>query len=421
MAQSHGSKKMHHRVRRETSPWVRSGVAVVAAMLFICISVFSGASENAPYSSEMYFTDASSRGLQIIPASGGSGATAPTLHAVQCDYNGSGTARLSWDAVSGASNYYVSYRNSPIGCNGWPSLNPSNPYECDNHGVTTTYADITIAYDYPYDWWVHSVVGGAVSSPSQASFSCPSIPSACVPSSYCGISVLSDCSTTGSYDSSLPGCSATPSGCGAGTLNDTCADEEITGECPVGYVLSGNTCVFDQCPSGWQRVGNSCVLSQCPYGYVLQGTECVAGCPAQYFYCGTGANTGTLYKRSYSAAPACTASDLVYAQCEYGCNASRGACNPTPESNASISARPQLVRQGTRTDVSWNATSINSCVVTGTNGDEWSCTGSACTNRTEESRPITTQTTYMLTCAVTSQPNIVKTVTVNILPVFIEQ
>lgn len=334
-----------------------------------------------------------------------------------------GAVSIVWDAPEATDRSYVLYRNGVYYFGPWGTT-PSG-------SATASYADILNQVGLGTITRVDSVSGpGGSGSCSGTLTVAPAAPS-CEPSTNCGVTVNADCTQTGTYDFSLPGCGATtPSGCGVGTLNDTCplGDEDGDGDgnenptqCPLGWALVNGACVYDGCPLGWQLIDNACVFDACPQGYVRQGNACVAGCQAGYFYCGTGANASTLYQRSYTAAPACVAQDLIYAVCDNGCNAVRGACNPTPESNASINARPKLVRTGDTTLLEWNAASVLSCVVTGTNGDRWTCSGSACANNSRESSAISTQTTFMLSCDVENAPDIVKTTTVNIVPVFIEQ
>lgn len=118
---------------------------------------------------------------------------------------------------------------------------------------------------------------------------------------------------------------------------------------------------------------------------------------------------------------------------------------------SSITAVPLLVHAGERTDVSWSASRVRSCAVTGTNGDSWTSapaagsmqsTQSADANggptgggqtaqqqpqqtsgsiyATQQSSPITQQTVYTLTCTRAAGNPLVSTVTVNIVPTFQE-
>ncbi|MBV9191269.1 MAG: hypothetical protein JOZ85_12345, partial [Betaproteobacteria bacterium] len=227
-------------------------------------------------------------------------------------------------------------------------------------------------------------------------------------------------------------CNGTGTGTGTGCVGTTCG-------CPVGYTLVNGHCVFDDCPSGYTKVGNQCIQNHCPAGYTMQSGHCVfiscpagyvkvgnqcivASCPASFFYCGTGANEGNLYQRTYGSAPSCTQHDALYATCDDGCNATTGACNPTPAASGSITAKPSLVRTGDKTQISWSAVGVSSCTVTANNNaDSWSCTRHACDNVSQQSSTITAQTTYTLSCTGFDHTHVVKSAIVDVIPVFNEQ
>jgi hypothetical protein len=73
------------------------------------------------------------------------------------------------------------------------------------------------------------------------------------------------------------------------------------------------------------------------------------------------------------------------------------------------------------TQINWQATGVTGCNIHGSNDDAWICTGAACANDSHTSTAITAQTTYTLSCAVSGQPNIVKSTTVNVTPIYQEQ
>ena len=52
---------------------------------------------------------------------------------------------------------------------------------------------------------------------------------------------------------------------------------EITYSCPIGYTLSGTTCIGEEytCPNGGTLNGTTCVLYTCPNGGTLNGTMCI--------------------------------------------------------------------------------------------------------------------------------------------------
>lgn len=122
----------------------------------------------------------------------------------------------------------------------------------------------------------------------------------------------------------------------------------------------------------------------------------------------------------------CQGSDLYYQtsqcsnefiqHCARGCSGS--ACIGAPAPSALLAVSPLLVRNGTTVQVSWQALHVQSCTVSGTNGDSWSSTSGSYT-----SRPILGQTVYVLTCQAlpgASPSTITDSKTVNIIPIFQE-
>ena len=162
-------------------------------------------------------------------------------------------------------------------------------------------------------------------------------------------------------------------------------------QCPVGYVMQGNACIFAGCPGGYKLVGTQCILSgkQCTDKPYCQGADLVDGC------------TGD-----------------VLQQCEWGCF--YGRCNEVPKPTASLKAVPSLVHSGNSTKISWTSTDTASCTVKSTNGDSW--TGKSSTGNT--SKPISAQTTFTLVCKgyKNSDPATVqRSVIVNIAPTYQER
>ena len=84
--------------------------------------------------------------------------------------------------------------------------------------------------------------------------------------------------------------------------------------------------------------------------------------------------------------------------------------------NASISASRTSVLTGNTVVITWNASSVSSCTVSGTNGNSWNGTSGV-----ETSSPITETTTYTLACLdLEDVPAPAESVTINITPVFEE-
>ena len=147
--------------------------------------------------------------------------------------------------------------------------------------------------------------------------------------------------------------------------------------------------------------------------------------------CGGYFCTGTklYYRRSVGR----TCVNELVSECLYGCSVDRvnqapvgaggfdrggsntNGCLPPPAPTGSLSARPLLVRAGSTSNITWSANFVNSCTVTGTNGDRWTTmTGN------ETSGPITQQTIYTLSCEGVDGSTLTQRVIVNIIPIFQE-
>jgi hypothetical protein len=181
---------------------------------------------------------------------------------------------------------------------------------------------------------------------------------------------------------------------------------KCTQQCPPGFTYRDGQCVFIGCPLGYVRQGDKCVFSACPAGYVKDGDACVR------------ANQCT-------TPPKCVGDDLLNScngdtitTCDWGC--AGGMCNPVPAPSGVINATPKLLKFGKTTSISWSATNVRACTVTGTNGDSW--LGTSSTGKT--SKPIQSQATYFLHCdgfAGSNPSSIDKSVIVNIIPSFQEK
>ena len=181
--------------------------------------------------------------------------------------------------------------------------------------------------------------------------------------------------------------------------------------CSAGQTWNGTQCVsVPSCPAGQSWNGIACA---CPTGTVWNGTQCKAQCIAGYF-----CKNNNVYHRTVS----CVESPLPVYECTYGC--SNGACNPPPAPIMSLTVNPVLVRSGKPVTLKWSATNVVSCIVSGTNGQSWSCIRSACAPQTvKQSIGIVAQTTFTFTCTAlpgrTPNANSISR-TVNIIPVWCE-
>jgi hypothetical protein len=178
--------------------------------------------------------------------------------------------------------------------------------------------------------------------------------------------------------------------------------------CQTGYVLQNGECVFSECPLNYTQSvdanGNPiCILNQCPLGYVLQNGQCVfQSCPVGYTQQGT---------------------QCVFQGCPSGYVMQGNFCVPitVQAPSADIIAVPSLVKQGQTSNISWNASGVSACSISGTNGDNWSCTGGACAaTTTERSSIIQSQTIYSLSCTGLDASTLKQSVTVSVVPNFCE-
>lgn len=175
------------------------------------------------------------------------------------------------------------------------------------------------------------------------------------------------------------------------------------GVCPIGYILSESRCVFSACPTGYVQHGDRCDFVGCPDGYVRNGAQCIRGCTPQYFCSGK----SIMYRNS-----SCT--DTTVKACSYECRA--GECVAPPSATISITATPGLVRQGQTTRIVWSARYVESCSVTGTNGDAWSGTSGD-----TASGIIETQTTFTLNCIDLEGRAVSASANVSVSPIFQER
>jgi hypothetical protein len=76
------------------------------------------------------------------------------------------------------------------------------------------------------------------------------------------------------------------------------------------------------------------------------------------------------------------------------------------------------VPTGATTQVHWDVANVDSCTVTGSNGDSWAGDSSGASGQT--SSPILQQTLYTLSCDASDGSSILETVTVLLIPIFNE-
>jgi hypothetical protein len=101
-----------------------------------------------------------------------------------------------------------------------------------------------------------------------------------------------------------------------------------------------------------------------------------------------------------------------------GTDESGGGGTGQPLPDLDLRVIPSLVRSGDTTKVNWSSVNVQSCTVSGENGDAWSGLLSALGGNI--SKPITGETTYTLSCLALDGSRLTKSTTVRIIPTFQE-
>ena len=84
-----------------------------------------------------------------------------------------------------------------------------------------------------------------------------------------------------------------------------------------------------------------------------------------------------------------------------------------------LQASPLVVPQGNPSKVYWDVANVSSCSVAGTNGDHWNTTSSGTGGKTTSG--IQQQTTFTLSCTGLDSSSFNESVSINVVPVFIER
>lgn len=193
--------------------------------------------------------------------------------------------------------------------------------------------------------------------------------------------------------------------------------------------------------------GQTAIVPLASTFYTYSGTQSLLGVPVRSFSCSAQVTVAGALETAddsgddssfFGGGGACTliyycdgsdrfrrnadCSNQFVERCSFGC--ATGACLLAPQPSGHIQVLPRLVRSGEVTSVVWNADSVQSCTVTGTNGDG---TGQNDTgvwsgaSGTQVSSSIGGQTTYTLTCLGTDSSTLVERASVNIIPNFEEK
>lgn len=387
-------------------------ISILAAIALFAWSM-SASSHGAGFRSvELRFTDASAKGLQIVPAScpsnphdGGqcSGGGACSLNFEPSPVAQGQSSMLYWWAPSGNDPYTLSY---PGGSN-------SVPYS----GSGSVGGESSKTYTLSY----HSATGGGDTGPgptiscSATLTVCPAGQTVqngqCVSNAGCTISWSPSTVTQGqhstlSWSAAHAGTIYYPGGSFPAPASGTGGADGGSQSMTYRFVDGTNG---QQCQA---------TLTVCPAGQVVQNGQCVPvqQCTPSYFCQGS----NLYYKNSQ-----CT--DSFIQACAYGC--AGGQCSPPPHPVLSIRAQPSLVHPGATTQVIWSATNITTCSVTGTNGDSWTgatavgCSGTSCNSGAsgKTSGAINDFVMYTFSCTGLDGTHPVATTTVNIIPNFQEQ
>jgi hypothetical protein len=118
----------------------------------------------------------------------------------------------------------------------------------------------------------------------------------------------------------------------------------------------------------------------------------------------------------------CHSSTVRACGAPYICVPGQSACvSPEPAFNSDgthsghLQAQPQLVSPGLTTTLYWDVSNVESCTVTGSNGDSWSGLSGIKT-----SAPILTQTLYTLSCVPLTGDPFTEQQSVSVVPIFQE-
>jgi hypothetical protein len=239
---------------------------------------------------------------------------------------------------------------------------------------------------------------------------------ACTPSSYtCSTlkSSIDNCNNVTTCDqnqicSSGTCVACTPSSYTCSTLKSSIDNCNNVTTCDQNQICSSGVCVACT-PSSYSCVGPNNVVDNCGNNtHCPQGSTCSAGvcgpvqCYPKYFCSGN-----DLYYQDQQCTNTKTQS------CSWGCSA--GQCLPQPEPTLKLSASPLLIQKGYPVTVTWSTTLVDSCIVTGSNGDLWTAVSAATT-----SSPLSGQTIFAAQCHATNGSILTKAITVNTIPIFCE-
>ncbi len=462
---------MSHRTKQTLrGGYIRLAFTALAVFAAAYLLLGSASTVRTADLSEARFSDTTSSGLALVPASGGS---------VPVDPAGCVIAPNEYTSVPGRAitlNWYQTGSYYPVAS----AVIAPGMWPVGASGNLVVYPNVTTTYVLTMNS-VYGVAYGTVQCQTTVSVAAPSC------SNGLNISSYPSCQCPAGQVQSGTTC-VTPS-CPNG-LN---ISEYPTCQCPTGQTQSGTTCVVNSCPNGLNIVQfPTCI---CPSGTVQNGATCVSvvsSCPnglniAQYPSCqcptgqtqnGSICESGTGGTCVSNAGATCQSAANVCGMRGAGTIQCNGSCSGTTPSNSMCSAcwdgstpnasgqcpacpvgytqsgnacippagpsftgfpttrgfnatghlevRPSLVRSGDRTFLYWGVSNVANCTVRGTNGDGvgggvWNALSSGASG--VQTSPITSRTDYTLFCRSltgATPSTITETRTVNVLPSWFE-
>lgn len=195
------------------------------------------------------------------------------------------------------------------------------------------------------------------------------------------------------------------------------ADNSIRGlsivpaSCPSSPHYVGQCSTSSGCPDGYTLTAGVCVITSCPNGFTLDAGRC-------YYSGGSQCSQQAICFRGDSYQQNSNCSLTLIQKCPYACSASTGACSVPSASVVTWQVAPSLVRSGNTATVTWDVINVQSCTVTGSNGDSWNTVTGA------KVSTITERTIFTLSCTALSggvPATVTQSAIVNIAPVFHEQ
>ncbi len=349
--------------------------APVLGLFVFLIIALSGSTSAQPFNHEALFSDASSSGLSIVPAS----CPSDPHYAGEC-----------------SASCYFNSQEVPHGSSVTAYQTPSVPYgsscvsesrSCDNGALSGSYAHASCS----------------VNPPSSCTLDGTSVPHGTWATAYQTATVPfgSSCTSEGRY-------------CDDGALSGSYPHASCTVDSPTTCPLDGTII-----PHGGDLMCYSTRTAP-------SGTLCNTYSQNRSCYDGTLSGDSAYEYASCNCTPSysCSGNSILYtdASCNTSpsaicvapafCSAGFSTCQyPPPEvvpaygKSGHVFSAPSFVIKDSTTQLFWNVTNVTSCTVSGSNGQSWSGANAGCADVTcdagsngKTTLPITAMTTYTLSC-----------------------